>query len=194
MPRFRLKSLEPSEIQMVLDSIPMSSLASMRNRVLCQLAWECALRPGEAVRIRNSHINIAERRLYVPPFKYSPARHVFWETDLLTVLLTTYRQKLKGKGINSEWLFPSLHRNAGKPLSYRALADSFDGYVKLSGLTEDRRPTLHSLRHSRLNFLRIERKADLRQLQTIAGHRSSRSTECYTEVSEKEIRVIMRGS
>jgi integrase/recombinase XerD len=191
MKRFRIKSIEPYEVQQLLDAIPMTSLAGYRNRVLCQLMWETAIRPGEALLIRNSHVNVAATRVFIPAFKYSPDRHVYWHTDLLTELLKTYRQKLAGKGIQSEWLFPSVHKNAGEALAYRALASSFDHYVELAGLT-DRRPTLHSLRHSRANDLR-HRGADLRQLQVLLGHKRLDTTAIYTQVSDAEIRELMTG-
>lgn len=190
--RKRVKSLEPQEVQTLLDAIPLTSLASFRNRCLCQLSWECALRPGEALGIRNSHVNLASKRLYVPPFKYSDERYVWWETDLLTTLLTTYRQKLKGKAVKSEWLFPSLHRNAGEPLAYRAYNYSFQHYAELAGLGYVH-PTPHTLRHSRANYLRLYKNADLRQLQVLLGHRRLDTTAIYTAVSDAEIRELMTG-
>jgi len=191
MKPYRIKSLEPYEIQQLLDAVPMKSLAGYRNRLLLETMWQTAIRPGEAILIRNSHVNVAEKRIFVPAFKYSPDRYVYWHTPLLSELLTTYRKKLKGKQIESEWLFPSVHRNAGSQLSYRALASSFDGYVELAGL-DDRRPTLHSLRHSRANDLR-HKGVDLRQLQVILGHRRLGTTAVYTAVSDAEIRELMTG-
>ena len=60
-------------------------------------------------------------------------------------------------------------------------------YVKLAAINKP--VTLHWLRHSYATHL-LENGTDLRYIQEILGHKSSKTTEIYTHVSTKQLQKI----
>jgi integrase/recombinase XerD len=59
--------------------------------------------------------------------------------------------------------------------------------IKRAGITK--KATLHTLRHSYATHL-LEGGTDLRYIQTLLGHNSSKTTEIYTHVSSKKMQEI----
>ena len=63
----------------------------------------------------------------------------------------------------------------------------FDNACKKAGKTKE--VTVHSLRHSFATYL-LESGVDLRYIQELLGHKSSKTTEIYTHVAMKNLRRI----
>lgn len=76
----------------------------------------------------------------------------------------------------------------GKPYSARSLQKVFDQALHKAGITKP--ATLHTLRHSFATHL-LEQGTDLRYIQTLLGHASSKTTEIYTHVSTKYLQGII---
>jgi len=84
-----------------------------------------------------------------------------------------------------EWLFEGQIR--GEQYSSTSLQEVLKKSVLKAGI---RKPvTLHWLRHSYATHL-LESGTDLRYIQELLGHKSSRTTEIYTHVSQKSIQHI----
>ncbi len=97
-------------------------------------------------------------------------------------------------------IFPILENKSYRPLVYlfegqtpgtqydqRSLQQVLKKAVFKAGITKP--VTLHWLRHSYATQL-LEAGTDLRYIQEILGHSSSRTTEIYTHVSIKSIQQI----
>ncbi len=76
---------------------------------------------------------------------------------------------------------------AGKPLSIRSIQHVFERAIEKVGIKKH--VTVHSLRHSFATHL-LESGVDLRYIQELLGHSSSKTTEIYTHVSTKKISAI----
>ncbi|MBO8168583.1 MAG: tyrosine-type recombinase/integrase [Thermoanaerobacteraceae bacterium] len=84
-----------------------------------------------------------------------------------------------------KWLFPGA--KPGTHLHERTVQKIFDVARKKTGIKKD--VSVHSLRHSFATHL-LETGTDLRYIQELLGHKSSKTTEIYTRVSKRDIRRI----
>ena len=85
----------------------------------------------------------------------------------------------------SAWLFEG--QQAGSPYDERSLASVLKQALKKAGIKKD--VSLHWLEHSYATHL-LESGTDLRYIQEILGHKSSKTTEIYTHVSTKSLQSI----
>lgn len=83
------------------------------------------------------------------------------------------------------WLFEG--QVAGNKYSESSIQHVFEQAVRKAGIKKE--ITLHSLRHSYATHL-LENGVDLRFIQELLGHKSSKTTEIYTHVTEKSIEKI----
>jgi integrase/recombinase XerD len=83
------------------------------------------------------------------------------------------------------YLFEGQH--AGLPYSYGSLQPVWKTAATHTGIKKSMR--INTLRHTYATHL-LESGTDLRYIQELLGHNSSRTTEIYTHVSQKNIQQI----
>jgi len=98
--------------------------------------------------------------------------------------LETFREYVK-KYKPEKWLFPGQKKD--RHISTRTVQAIFEKARNKAGIKKD--VTVHSLRHSFATHL-LESGIDLRYIQELLGHKSSKTTEIYTHVSTKNLGKI----
>ena len=97
--------------------------------------------------------------------------------DMLRDYYKVYRPKI--------WLFEG--QNVGEQYSEKSLQSVLKQAIEKVKITKP--VTLHWLRHSYATHL-LESGTDLRYIQELLGHKSSKTTEIYTHVTEKSLQQI----
>jgi integrase/recombinase XerD len=151
-----------------------------KHRAMLSLAYGCGLRAGEVLTIRPEDIASQRGLLVVRQGKGKKDRVVPVSAGTIQMLRQYYRDYMP-----RVWLFEG--RQAGEKYSIRSLQMVFRQALRRAGI---RKPaTLHWLRHSYATHL-LEAGTDLRIIQELLGHQSSRTTEIYTHVSNTSIRAV----
>ena len=84
-----------------------------------------------------------------------------------------------------KWLFPG--QQDGWHVTTRTVQKIFEDAIRKASITKD--VSVHSLRHSFATHL-LESGIDLRYIQELLGHKSSKTTEIYTHVSARDLGKI----
>jgi len=83
------------------------------------------------------------------------------------------------------WLFSS--KNTNSHVTTRTVQKIFEGACKNEGI--NKKVSVHSLKHSFAAHL-LESSVDLRYIQELLGHKSSKTTQIYTHVSNWKLSKI----
>ena len=167
--------LSKEEVKKILNAP-----ANIKHRAMLSLIYACGLRRGELLKIKPADIDSKRGLLTIRNAKGRKDRLVPISEKVIEMLRSyykTYRPK--------DWLFEGQHK--GMQYSEQSLQSVIKQAVKEAVV---KRPaTLHWLRHSYATHL-LESGTDLRYIQELLGHKSSKTTEIYTHVSMKSLQKI----
>ena len=152
----------------------------IKHKALLMLMYSGGLRVGEVVRLKPEDIDANRKLIYIRASKGRKDRY----TLLSDVALQTLRKYWK-KERPKKWLF--LSWNEEKHITARTVQKIFQNVCKKAGIKK--KASVHSLRHSFATHL-LESGIDLRYIQELLGHKSSKTTETYTHVSTKNLSTI----
>lgn len=159
----------------------LGSLSNVKHKTMLSLIYACGLRCGELLALRERDFNFERRLLQIRQAKGKKDR-VVPINDKLIVMLKAYQEVYK----TEQYLFEGQQK--GEPYDARSLQQVLKLAVERAGIKKP--VTLHWLRHSYATHL-LESGTDLRYIQTLLGHSSSRTTEIYTHVSNYSLQRIV---
>ncbi|MBK7762373.1 MAG: site-specific integrase [Bacteroidetes bacterium] len=167
--------LSKEEVKLILTALP-----NLKHRTMLCLIYSCGLRRSELLALKAVDIQAGRNIILIKQAKGKKDRIVPLSEKIL-VMLREYYQFYKPK----VWLFEG--QKVGEPYDERSLASVLKLALSKSGIKKP--VTLHWLRHSYATHL-LEAGTDLRYIQEILGHSSSKTTEIYTHVSTRNIQQI----
>ena len=158
----------------------MDSLVNIKHRTMLSLIYACGLRRSELLNLRPLNVDSKRNLLLILNSKGKKDR-VVPISDNIVEMLRNYYKMYKPK----VWLFEG--QKAGDQYSEESLAKVLKQACIKAGIKKP--VTLHWLRHSYATHL-LESGTDLRYIQELLGHKSSKTTEIYTHVSTKSLQNI----
>ncbi len=147
---------------------------NIKHRCIMFLLYSAGLRISELLGLKWKDIDEYRMIIYIRGGKGGKDRITLLSKlalDYLKYYLELYKPK--------EWLFES---PTGSQYSPRSVNQFIHRYCSMAGIKKH--VSAHTLRHSFATHL-LERGTDLRYIQTLLGHESSRTTERYTHVTKR---------
>jgi integrase/recombinase XerD len=132
------------------------------------------MRISEAVNMRLNDIDSKRNMIRIRDAKGGKDREVPLSKTLLDQIRAYYKEYRP-----KEWLFEG---QFGGQYTARSIQALFRQAIERTGIRK--KATVHTLRHSYATHL-LENGTDLRIIQELLGHKSSKTTELYTHVSHR---------
>lgn len=168
------KVLSRHEVRALLDAP-----RNLKHRCMLALQYGCGLRASELLGLKLEDIDFFNQVIFIRNSKGRKDRRVNLSKGLIELMLDYQKAyhiesiyfKGQGEGVYS---LSSLNKVIAKS-------------AETAGI--NKRVTSHMLRHSYATHL-LEMGTDLRLIQVLLGHQSSRTTEIYTHVSSQMIESV----
>jgi integrase/recombinase XerD len=167
--------LSKEEIKAILDAH-----VNIKHKMMLCLIYSCGLRCGELLALQPVHID-SKRNIILLKCAKGKKDRIVPLSPIILKMLREYYKIYKPK----IYLFEG--SILGEPYSEKSLQSVLKQAIKKVGIVKP--VTLHWLRHSYATHL-LESGTDLRYIQELLGHSSSKTTEIYTHVSTKSIQQI----
>jgi len=167
--------LSKEEIKQILNAP-----TNIKHKAMLSLIYACGLRRSELLNLKPNDIDSKRGVIIIRQAKGKKDR-IAPLSEKILVMLREYYQSFKP----TTWLFEG--QEIGNQYSEKSLESVLKQALAKCKITKP--VTLHWLRHSYATHL-LENGTDLRFIQEILGHKSSKTTEIYTHVSTKSLQKI----
>ncbi len=161
-------------------SVILKAHSNIKHRAMLSLIYACGLRRSELLNLKPTDIDSKRGVLLIKQAKGKKDR-ITPISEKIIVMLRNYYKIYKP----SLWLFEG--QRGGERYSEKSLENVLKQALVKAKINKP--VSLHWLRHSYATHL-LESGTDLRFIQELLGHSSSRTTEIYTHVSTKSLQKI----
>jgi integrase/recombinase XerD len=174
---------QPMKLPQVLDEQEVSrllkSVSNLKHRCILMLIYSAGLRLGEVIKLKIADLQPSNHRIFIRQGKGKKDRCTILSSRIL-ILLEEYIDVYRP----IEWLFEGQTGGCYSERSVQAIFEDARRKSKINPMA-----TVHTLRHSFATHL-LEKGVDLRYIQELLGHESSRTTEIYTHITRKGFQNI----
>ena len=167
--------LSKEEIKLILNAH-----SNIKHKTMLSLIYSCGLRRSELINLKIADIDSNRNIVIIRQAKGKKDRIAPLSPKILEMLREYYVAYKP-----SIWLFEG--QNGNEQYSDQSLQSVLKQALVKVKITKP--VSLHWLRHSYATHL-LESGTDLRYIQELLGHNSSKTTEIYTHVSTKSIQQI----
>ena len=167
--------LSEEEVAAILKSI-----TNIKHKALIMTIYSGGLRISELINLKVKDIDSDRMQIRISQSKGKKDRYTLLSKKTL-ITLRQYFKEYKPK----EWLFEG---ESGGQYSTTSVEKILKRALIATGIKK--RITVHSLRHSFATHL-LESGTDLRYIQNLLGHSSSKTTEIYTHITTKGLDRIV---
>ncbi|MFV8364637.1 tyrosine-type recombinase/integrase [Flavobacterium sp. ZT3P35] len=167
--------LSKEEVKLILNAHN-----NLKHKMMLSLIYSCGLRRSELLNLKPADIDSKRGIIIIRQSKGKKDRITPLSPKILEMLreyYIGYRPKI--------WLFEGV--TPGETYSEKSLQSVLKQALQKASITKP--VSLHWLRHSFATHL-LESGTDLRYIQELLGHNSSKTTEIYTHVSTKSLQQI----
>jgi integrase/recombinase XerD len=158
----------------------LSVTENLKHRCMLQLLYAGGLRIGEVINLKLTDVQSDRNLLLIRGGKGKKDRTTLLSQKLLESLRAYYKS-YKPK----VWLFEG---QTGGQYTVESIRNVFRASKEKAGVKAPATP--HTLRHSFATHL-LEQGTDLRYIQVLLGHRSSKTTEIYTHITTHALDKIV---
>lgn len=184
LPHLKLRMKTGRQLPKVYSVEEVERIVSMpinpMHRLILLLAYGCGLRLSELRNLKVENIDFDNKLIWIRAGKGNKDRAVMLDASIRPAL----ERYCRTREITS-WLFISSH--TGQRLTTRTISKIYENACEKGGI--HRRGGIHTLRHSFATHM-LENGIDLRYIQELLGHSSSKTTEIYTHVASHRLAEI----
>ncbi len=149
-------------------------ITNIKHKAIMMLAYSGGLRLGEIIRLKLKDLDRERMQIRIEQSKGKKDRYTKLSERFL-VVLDKYIEEYRPK----DYIFEGA---TGMDYSPSSIQNIIKAAVEKAGI--QKRTTMHTLRHSFATHL-LENGVDLRYIQSMLGHASSKTTEIYTHITTK---------
>jgi len=161
--------LSETEVRMAIKSV-----TNLKHKAIMMVTYSGGLRISEVINLRIADIDSKRMQIFVRNAKGGKDRYTLLSKKVVPVLQEYYRNYRP-----KEWLFEGV---AGGKYSEASIGAVVKKAFRNAGIKK--RATTHTLRHCFATHL-LENGTDIRYIQALLGHESSKTTEIYTHMTTK---------
>ncbi|MGE4588878.1 MAG: site-specific tyrosine recombinase XerD [Acidaminococcaceae bacterium] len=175
------------EVEMLLDAPDTANNEGYRDRTMLELLYATGMRVSEMVNLKVANLNLNMK--YVIAFGKGSKERIIPLGKIAISFLDTYLNVVRPKFLHAEnneekHLFLTVYGNG---MTRQRFWQIIKDYGQKAGIRKELSP--HILRHSFATHL-LDNGADLRSVQELLGHSDISTTQIYTHLTNKRLRLI----